>query len=236
MKTVLAIFVLLLGAIAMANENVKILIITGGHDFEREPFFKMFSDMKNVVFDTVSHPSANALYSSSKMDDVDVLVFYDMYQDISEQQQADFVDLAKRGKGFLFLHHSLVSYQAWDDYKQILGGRYNLEPEDKSKTSSFKHGLDMHITIADSTHPVVSGLKDFVIHDEAYGNFEVLPGVHPLLKTNHPESGEIIGWTNEYGKSRIVYLQLGHDHFAYENENYSTLVRNALMWLANNEN
>ena len=65
-----------------------------------------------------------------------------------------------------------------------------------------------------------------------YGNFKVLPNVTPLLKTDHPESGEIIGWANKYGAAKIVFLQMGHDHHAYENENYKTLVLQAIKWAA----
>jgi trehalose utilization protein len=70
-----------------------------------------------------------------------------------------------------------------------------------------------------------------VIHDEAYGGFNVLPDVHPLLSTTHEENGNILAWSHTYKNSRIVYLQLGHDHFAYEDENYRQLLKQAIDWV-----
>ena len=224
-------FIFLIFAVnVLAADNTKVLVITGGHDFEQQPFYDMFSSLAGVSWDSLSHPRANAVYGNA--DDFDVLVFYDMNQEATAAQKQAFLNMVKKGKGLVFLHHSLASYQNWDDFMQILGGRYWLKPADKSKASTYEHNMDIPVEIVDADHPVTRGMKDFVIHDEVYGNFEVLPRVTPLLRTNHPKSGDIIGWTNSSGASRIVYLQLGHDHQAYENENYRTLVRNAILWTA----
>ena len=43
---------------------------------------------------------------------------------------------------------------------------------------------------------------------------------------------KLIGWAKTYEAARVVYLQLGHDHFAYENPNYRQLLRQAIRWTA----
>lgn len=219
------------------EKKLKVLIITGGHDFEREPFFAMVKSFPGIDYQEAQQPRANTLYAAPEITNYDVLVFYDMVQDITDDQKAAFVRLLKNGKGIVFLHHALASYQDWDEFEVILGGHYYLKPRKKNNetfvASTYKHDVDMPVTIIDPDHPVTAGIKDFSIHDEVYGSFTVLPVVHPLLATTHPESGDIIGWSNSYGKSRIVYLQLGHDHHAYENPNYRQLVRQAIAWVAN---
>lgn len=234
MRTLITIFAILIMAVTsiLAAKNVKILIITGGHDFEREPFFNMFAQMDGIEFTSVEHPAANTIYATESLANYDVLVYYDMNQDITDEQKAAFLNMVKNGKGLVFLHHSLASYQNWDEFFKIQGGRYNLAPEDASKKSTYKHDVEMQIEVLDPNHPVTKGVSDFTILDEAYGNFEVLPEVHPLLKTDHPASGKIIGWTTEPGASKAVYLALGHDHHAYENDSFRTLVRNAILWTA----
>lgn len=225
--------VLLIGAaIALGSQKMKILIITGGHDFERDQFFAMFDSMSDIEFTSVEHPGANDIYATSSLQTYDALVYYDMNQEISEEQKRAFLTMVEKGKGLVFLHHSLASYQTWDEYKQIQGGRYNENPEDAAKKSTYKHDVTMNVYILDRDHPVTQGLSDFEIYDEVYGNFEVSADVHPLLKTDHPQSGEIIGWAHAHGASKIVYLQPGHDHHAYENENYRALVRRAIRWVA----
>jgi len=57
------------------------------------------------------------------------------------------------------------------------------------------------------------------------------PDVIPLLSTTYPKSGKPLAWTRNQGKSRIVYLQLGHDHSAYENPRYRELVARAIQYV-----
>jgi type 1 glutamine amidotransferase len=74
-------------------------------------------------------------------------------------------------------------------------------------------------------------MSDFDITDEIYNYYDVKPGVHVLLTTDHPGSGKVIAWTHTYQKSPVVYLLLGHDHTAYQNPNYRRLVERAILWV-----
>jgi len=220
----LAASIILFTSSCLSQSEQSILIVTGGHDFERDAFFQMFEEMPGIDYQEVIHPEANRLYDSSLMDDFDVLLFYDMAKEIDDSQKTAFIKLLEQGKGMVFLHHSLASYQEWAEFEKILGGRY------EEGLSTYKHEVEISVNIVAKDHPITRGVDDFVILDEVYGNFKVLPGVQAILKTAHPESGEVIGWAHEYGKSRIVYLQLGHDHHAYENPNYRRLVKQAIDW------
>ena len=218
--------------------NLRVLIITGGRsDFEREAFYAMFNSFANIDYEEVVQPEANWNLTSSFYDAFDVLVFYDMVQDITERQKAAFINLLERGKGTVFLHHALASYREWAEYENITGGRFylDLQSDIKNKAgypvSTYQHNVDIPVTIVDKNHPITNGLDDFVIHDETYGNFKVLSVVQPLLSTSHPASGDIIGWTHFYGKSPIVYIQPGHKHVAFENPNYRRLVEQAIKWV-----
>ena len=206
----------------------QVLIVSGGHDFERQEFFEMFETMPGISYGEIMHPQANGVYDSSLMDETDVLVFYDMYQEIDSAQKSAFLKLLEEGKGMVFLHHSLASYQDWPEFEEIRGGRYKLEGQGGS---TYMHDVDMSVQVLNRDHPVTRGINDFVIRDEAYGNFAVMENVQPLLGCSHPESGELIAWAHEYGKSRIVYLQLGHDHHAYENPNFRRLLSQAIAWV-----
>jgi len=218
--------------------NLHVLIISGGRsDFERDAFYAMFNSFAHIDYDEVVQPEANQKLTSSFYDAFDVLVFYDMVQDITEQQKEAFINMLKRGKGIVFLHHALASYRKWAEYENIIGGRFylDLQPDLKNKAeypvSTYQHDVDIPVTIVNKNHPVTNGLDNFVIYDETYGNFKVLPVVQPLLSTSHPASGEIIGWTHLHGKSPVVYIQPGHNHVAFENPNYRHLVEQAIKWV-----
>ncbi len=217
------------------GQKIRVLIITGGHDFEREPFFNLFKSLETLSFQEAQHPGAYDFFQPEKANQYDVIVLYDMWQDISEEEKKNFINLLKKGKGLVALHHSLASHQNWEEYSKIIGGKFYLQGHRANgveKPSSFKHGVRFTVYIADPHHPVTRGLKDFEILDETYGNFEVNPKVKVLLTTDEPSSGRVIGWANTYGKARIVYLQLGHDHTAYENPYYRRLILQAIYWAA----
>lgn len=215
--------------------TISVLIVTGGHDFEREAFFAMFDSFEGVTWREAQQPAANDLYTPEAARSYDVLVLYDMNQEISETQKAALLRTLKRGKGLVVLHHALASYQAWEEWRKVVGGRFYIAPTERDgKTipaSTWRHDVDIPVRIADPDHPVTRGLTDFTIHDEVYGGYEVLPRVRPLLTTDHPESGRVLAWANRYGNSRIVTIQLGHGRGAYDNPNYRKLLMQAIQWV-----
>lgn len=224
--------------IGSIDSKLSVLVVTGGRDdFEREVFYEMMNHFTNVEYKEIVQPEANRKLTSTFYDAFDVIVYYDMVQDITEQEKEAFIDLLNGGKGMVFLHHALTCYREWAEYENIVGGRFylDLKPNVEDKTgypvSTYKHDVDIPVTIVDKNHPVTKGLNDFVIFDEIYGEFKVLPQVHPLLSTTYPNSGDIIGWAHTCGNSSIVYLQPGHNHNTFQNPNYRRLVEQSIRWV-----
>ena len=217
---------MLLGQSAQAADTaplgrIRVLVVTGGHDYEREPFQQLFKDNTDITFTLVAHPQAQAQFKA-------------------EAAKADFTNLIASGKGLVAMHHCLGGYQDWPEYEKIIGGLYYLQPRTVAGTqrpaSIYKEGLDLKVKVADPAHPVTAGVSaEFAIHDESYGKFNILPDSHPLLTTDEPTSDKVIGWWRTYGKARVVYLQGGHDHFAYNHPDFRKLVANAIRWTARRE-
>jgi type 1 glutamine amidotransferase len=235
----LALGVALLGASCASTarpSKLRALVVTGGHSFEKEPFLDLFRSFSDVTFTHVEHTNADALLTPAGAKGFDVLVFYDMWQKIDDAAKADYLKLATGGKGFVVLHHAIANYNEWDDYARLLGARYYLRPKTingvEKARSQYQHDVQIKVKIANPQHPVARGVRDFVIHDETYKGFDVAKDVQPLLKTDEPLSGPVIGWAKQNGRSRWVFIQLGHDHFAYENPNYRQLVHQAIRWVA----
>jgi len=216
---------------------IRVLVVTGGHDFEREPFFAMFQAMPGIQWREAIQPAANDLYADDEAKKYDVIVLYDMVQTITENQKQSLVRLLKeQGKGLVGLHHCIVDYQDWPEFRRILGGRYYLSKRTEEgmelQPGEFYHDQKFTVRIADPEHPVTQGLKDFEIDDETYKGFYVNPGVKELLRVRHPKGAPVIGWTNQYGKARVAYIQLGHGPAAFANPNYRHLILNAIRWAA----
>ncbi len=220
-------------------DRLRVLVVTGGHDFERQPFLALFASFTNMTCRVMEHPSADALFCPEATNQYDVVVCYDMWQPIDEAAKANFVNLTTGGKGVVVLHHAIANYNEWDDYAELLGARYYLRPKTiagvEKARSQYQHDVQIKVKIAAPDHPVTRGLKDFEIHDETYKGFDVAADVTPLLTTDEPLSGPVIGWAKQNGASRWVFIQLGHDHFAYENPNYRQLLRQSIRWVAGKE-
>ncbi|MFA6244322.1 MAG: ThuA domain-containing protein [Candidatus Hydrogenedentales bacterium] len=221
-----------------AAKPVRALIVTGGHDFDRAEFFAAFDTMKGITWKEVQHPAANDMYTKEASEQYDVVVLYDMVQTISEEQKQNLIRLLKEdGKGLVAVHHCLSSYQDWPEYTRIIGGKYYLaDVVENGKVvrpgSTYDHDQKFRVQIVDPAHPITKGITDFEIEDETYKGFEVLEGVKPLLRVEHPKCGPIVGWTHDYGKAHVAYTLLGHDKKGYENEGFRGLVRNAILWAA----
>ena len=169
-----------------------------------------------------------------KVDDFDVLVFYDMWKFISTEERQAYINLTKAGKPFLFLHHSIASYQLWPEFEKILGGKYVTPGEGvpKSEESNYEHDVWVYGRVL-WEHPVTKGLGEIRIFDEVYGNVRISENIKPLIRTNHPKSSDYIAWENRYNSSKIIYLQSGHDYRAYESEEFMKLVLQSIKYLAN---
>jgi hypothetical protein len=97
--------------------------------------------------------------------------------------------------------------------------------------STFKHDEEMFIRPA-ARHPVTADIGPIHIRDETYKGKWVSPDVTVLLTTDNPTSDETVAWVSPYQKSRIIYIQLGHDLAAHRHPSYRALVRNAVFWSA----
>jgi len=228
----------LVGTLASADgeQPIRALVVTGGHDFEREPFHAMLGALEGIECTELAHPSVNELYVTGGIEQYDVVVLYDLYQDITPEQKAALLARIKGGLGIVGLHHSIADYEAWPAWRAVFGGHYWIAEHEKRgeklPPSTFQHGIDIPVHIASPSHPITRGMSDFVIHDEVYGNYDVSPDVEVLLTTTQPLSSPFIGWAHTVGEGRVAYVQLGHDHEAYENESYRQLVGRAIRWAA----
>src|ERR1051325_1678339 len=91
-----------------AADKLNVLVITGGHGFEKTSFFKMFEENPEITFTTAEHSKTNATaYERTDLLTCDAVVLYDMPKEITDSQKEHFVALFKRGVGLVVLHHAL---------------------------------------------------------------------------------------------------------------------------------
>jgi type 1 glutamine amidotransferase len=207
---------------------LRVLVVTGGHSHDAS-FYALFENQPDLQAVIEPHPTA---FTKNLLRDFDVIALYDMVQvaQVPEAQRQKLKQFAESGKGIFVVHHALVSYQEWDWYwKELVGGRYLLNDMPGFSKSTYQHDVEMGIRL-EGDHPIVRGLKPFRIVDETYGGMQILPESRVLLRSDDPKAGGPVAWISPYPKSRVVALQLGHDHQAHRNASFRDVFRRCLLW------
>jgi len=57
-----------------ATARLKVLVVTGGHSFEKEPFFKTFQDNPGITFTAATQGKTADVYERANLLEYDVVV------------------------------------------------------------------------------------------------------------------------------------------------------------------
>lgn len=159
----------------------------------------------------------------------------------SPESKEAFERYIDKGKGgWIGFHHPTLlglfdNNPMWEWYSKFMGD-IQFKAHIPGGTSAMLHVEDQH-------HPVMNGIPaSFGTQDEWYiYNQSPRPNVHVLASidesTYQPEKTVKMGdhpviWTNEHVKARNLYIAMGHFPALFQNEAYTTLVRNAIFWAA----
>jgi type 1 glutamine amidotransferase len=219
-----------------AGEKIKVVVVTGGHAFERKPFFTLFEGYDDIEYVEAQLKDHSEIFEDVSDWDYDVMVLFNMTQNISPKRQENFSKLVEGGVGVVALHHSMGAFQDWGEYRKIIGGKYYTKPTEeggvKYEGSTYKHDADFEVRVEDSRHPITRGVSDFAVHDETYKKCGFEKDNRLLLSTDHPTSDKQLGWVRRYGKGRVCFVMVGHGPSVYANKSYRRLVAQAIRWCA----
>lgn len=218
------------------QKPIRILVVTGGHDYDVEHFNSMLAALgPDISYQVAELPAAFSMFLPENRSKYDAIVFYHMWQTISEDQANSLSDCIKKGKPLVVLHHSICAFDDWPEYINIIGGKYFHKPTvvngKEYPACTYIHDLHFTIKIVDPEHPVTKGLSDIDIFDETYKGYYVADDVTPLLTTDESSSTPVVAWTKNYGKAKVVTIQSGHDTPTFENRAYRKLLRQAIKWV-----
>jgi type 1 glutamine amidotransferase len=208
-----------------AANALRVTLVIGGHDFAPS-LWRAFDGCKEARTTVVFQPEA---YTKDRLNNTDVLVMYDMMQDLSEEHKGNLKSFLEGGKGMVVLHHAIANYQKWPWwYQEVVGGRYLL-PGYEPQQSDYKHDIEMKVEPV-AQHPVLAGVGPMVIVDETYKGMWISPQSQVLLKTDHPTSDGPVAWISPYKRSKVIYIQLGHGPEAHRHPAFQRLIANAIRW------
>jgi type 1 glutamine amidotransferase len=138
------------------------------------------------------------------------------------------VDFISEGKGLAVIHAGLASFRKWPEFGNIIGARFDNHPWESGSTVTLK--------VEEPGHPVVAAFKEpfFIVTDEIYqftvpysrSRLRVLLSVDAAKTSiildrigmvHRSDNDFAISWVKSYGKGRVFYCALGHDHEIFWN-------------------
>lgn len=208
-----------------------VLVVTGGHPFQAEPFFAVFDHLAGVDWTGADTPAAGH----------DAVVFYDMpgfhftrsdppveFGEPTGAHRRVIAELLDAGTGLVFLHHAVAGWPTWPEYAEIVGGRFHYQPATLRDVdypdSGYLFDVTHTVEVLAPDHPVCAGLGEtFTLTDELYCFPVLTDSVVPLLRTTFPTAdpsrfhsadlairgrrNESAGWSHPPGSDLVGWVK-----------------------------
>ena len=134
-----------------------------------------------------AHPHATnqvAIVHNGIIENYKAIIFYDMpginfetappkptFFNPDKDYKKGLIDNLKRGIGCVFLHHAIAGWSNWEEYSNIIGGKFLYQPGKlrgiQKPDSGYRHDVKYRVLI-EGNHPITDGIADFEITDELY--------------------------------------------------------------------
>jgi hypothetical protein len=215
-----------------------VAVLTGGHPFEHAAFFAMIAALPAIRFREICQPQATDLLAARKLR-ADVILAYDMPGIVFHGNDPPSLPappaalptamewLLEVGQPFVFLHHAIASWPAWEGFADLVGGRFHEAPgtlRGRSwPDSGWRPDVRQTLRVIKPDHPICRGLPEsFEIRDETYQCPIFEDEVIPLLLSDAPRGDDFhfsaaraiaghfadrTGWAHPRGSSYAAWVK-----------------------------
>jgi type 1 glutamine amidotransferase len=209
----------------------------GQHDYPQflADWSKLLTNRGAIVDGGLHFPSARELAN------VDVMIIYKGDAGyLSMEDRATLDSFLRRGGGIVSLHDALCGPDP-EHFSTIVGGGK------KHGEVNYTLEADVPYTIADPKHPIMQGMTDFTIKDEAFFNmtWSKSPEIHVLATAVMAETpsagthaGEVVPqvWTYEKSllpgaqSSRAFVWMQGHNYVNFAHPQVQPMLLRGIAW------
>ena len=203
----------------------------GQHDYPQllADWSKLLTERGAIVDGGLHFPNAMQLANT------DVIVMYKGDAGwMTQTEKAVLEDYLKRGGGLVAFHDTICGDDpAWQS--TIFGGAK------RHGETNFSAGM-IKYTVADKSDPIMRGVSDFEIDDEAFFRmtWAKSPAIRPLATAPMPSGGEVVPqiWTYQntlpggYPFRSFVWMQ-GHLYANFANPTVLPMLLRGVAWAAN---
>ena len=208
----------------------------GQHDYPQflADWSKILTEHGAVVDGALHAPSA------ADLEHTDVVIIYKgdaAY--LSDQEKSTLQDYVNRGGGLVSIHDSLCGPDP-AYFATLVGGAK------KHGEVNYTLGAPIPYTVVDSADPIMKGMSNFTIFDEAFYNMTWAhdPGIHVLATTAIPgtpsagaHKGEVVPqiWTYEHKvggekPARAFVWMQGHEYANFANYQIQQMLLRGIAW------
>jgi len=219
---------LFLVSVLTAADPLRVQITTGGHPHDIS-FYSIFENQKDLAVTVNPHPSA---FRRDLRKFADVLVLYDLDDVTAEPERKNLQAFLESGGGLVVLHHALADNWQWKWwYEEVVGGRFLMGQDGDMPRSTAKAPALLKVRPV-AQHPVLAGVGELRLDDEAYQGEWISPKSLVLMETDNSDNMKTVVWIGPWQKSRVVAIQMGHGPGSHQDPGYRRLVHNAILWAA----
>ena len=228
------------GVPQVANPNgVRIYIRAGlkSHAEGQHDYPQFLADWSKVLTDRGARVDGGLHFPTAKqLEATDVMVMYKGDAGyMTDEEKADLDTFVKRGGGLVSFHDTLCGPDP-AYYATIVGGAK------RHGEQNFSAGV-MNYTIVDKADPIMQGMSDFTINDEAFMQMTWAPsGIKVLATVPMPvgsHAGEVVPqiWTYEHTvpggePSRAFVWMQGHLYANFSNPIVQPMILRGIAWAA----
>jgi len=145
-----------------------------------------------------------------------------------EMLKKSFAEFLQAGGGLAVIHAGVASFRDWPEFGNIAGARFDNHP--------WGAGSTVVLRVEEPSHPLMAAFKEpsFIVTDEIYQvtapysreNLRILLSIDPVRTRITPEQKKNVHredmdfamtWIKSYGKGRVFYCALGHQHELFWN-------------------
>jgi type 1 glutamine amidotransferase len=147
----------------------------------------------------------------------------------------------RRGCGFLTFHFSTFASDAFaNEILEWNGGYFDWETDGKRKWYSAITTRQAEVRPATPGHPVLRGVRPFVMKEEFYYNIRFAPGDPGLTPIwvvpdlgGRADQGNVVAWVRQRADGgRGFGTTCGHFYENWKQDDFRRLILNAIVWAA----
>ncbi|WP_028974781.1 ThuA domain-containing protein [Spirochaeta cellobiosiphila] len=213
------------------NSKINLAVVTGGKAFDVPQFYELFDSMSSIKA-YIQHLDDYASTSKEQRDFYDVLLFFTFMREAPTDEGIPpyrgkplsvLQELGNTNQGIVLFHHGCLSFPGWSFWD-------NLSGLPKRYLDYYEHDEPIAVNIANPGHPIAEGLNNWKMLDEAYCMAEPEKECEVIFQTDHPKSMKALGWTKNWGQSRMFCTLSGHDHQTWKDPHFRQMLEQSIQW------